>query len=153
MKTKSFRSTIFAVVALFLTAAAFTGCEQAEKARAGSIRTDEQSRIDASKFDLRITVTDADGKPLDGVTMELHARSSDRATRGQPRSGKRLYNRNSKRKRRRTPKKKQRRTKSQKRRRIQRKGLECRKGHSCPFMRRNLEKSFLAITFVSFSPA
>ena len=44
---------------------------QDEKARAGSIRTDEQSRIDASEFDLRITVTDADGKPLDGVTMEL----------------------------------------------------------------------------------
>jgi hypothetical protein len=32
---------------------------------------DEQSRIDASEFDLGITITDADGKPLDGVTMNL----------------------------------------------------------------------------------
>ncbi|MBR4254598.1 MAG: hypothetical protein IKQ16_05865 [Lentisphaeria bacterium] len=32
---------------------------------------DERSRIDASEFDLRITITDADGKPLDGVTMNL----------------------------------------------------------------------------------
>ena len=37
--------------------------EQAEKARAGSIRTDEQSRIESSEFDLQISLTDADGKP------------------------------------------------------------------------------------------
>ena len=35
--------------------------EQSERTR--SLLADEQSRIDASEFDLRITVTDADGKP------------------------------------------------------------------------------------------
>ena len=40
MKTKSFRSTIFAVVALFLTAAAFTGCGKREGNADHSLRED-----------------------------------------------------------------------------------------------------------------
>ena len=46
--------------------------EDTGKAIAEAVMTDEQSRIDASEFDLSITITDADGKPLDGVViMEL----------------------------------------------------------------------------------
>jgi len=44
---------------------------QDEKVRAETRMADEQSRIDAAKFDLQFTITDADGKPLNGVTMEL----------------------------------------------------------------------------------
>lgn len=45
--------------------------EQDEKVRTETKMADEQSRIDAAKFDLQFTITDADGKPLNGVTMEL----------------------------------------------------------------------------------
>ena len=41
--------------------------EEVETARAKAVMADEQSRIDASEFDLGITITDADGKPLDDV--------------------------------------------------------------------------------------
>ncbi len=41
MKTKSFRSTIFAVVAVFLTAAAFTGCGKREGNADHSLREDK----------------------------------------------------------------------------------------------------------------
>ena len=44
---------------------------QDEKVRAETKMVDEQSRIESSEFDLRITVTDEDGNPLDGVAMEL----------------------------------------------------------------------------------
>ena len=44
---------------------------QDEKVRAETRMADEQSRIDASEFDLQFIITDADGKPLNGVTMEL----------------------------------------------------------------------------------
>ena len=43
----------------------------AEKARVEAVLADEQSRIDAAEFDLSFTITDNDGKPLDGVRMEL----------------------------------------------------------------------------------
>ncbi|MBR4254596.1 MAG: hypothetical protein IKQ16_05855 [Lentisphaeria bacterium] len=45
--------------------------EEVEKARAEAVMADERSRIDASEFDLRITITDADGKPLDDVDIRL----------------------------------------------------------------------------------
>lgn len=46
--------------------------EGAGKAMTEAVMADEQSRIDAAEFDLGITITDADGKPLDGVViMEL----------------------------------------------------------------------------------
>ncbi len=76
MKRKT--TWIIALIAIPLVAAVFTlhaqtkdngRDEQSERTR--SLLADEQSRIESSEFDLRITVTDADGKPLDGVTMEL----------------------------------------------------------------------------------
>ena len=42
-----------------------------QDARIIAVLADEQSRIDASEFDLQFTITDNDGKPLDGVKMEL----------------------------------------------------------------------------------
>ena len=73
---------VFLIAALFafvLTAASVLLTQKKDESRGGQdekVRTetkmaDEQSRIDAAKFDLQFTITDADGKPLDGVTMEL----------------------------------------------------------------------------------
>lgn len=69
---------IIALIAVPLVAAVFTLHAQTkdngrdeQSGRIRSLLADEQSRIESSEFDLRITVTDADGKPLDGVTMEL----------------------------------------------------------------------------------
>lgn len=76
MKRKT--AWIIALIAAPLVAAVFTlhaqtkdngRDEQSERTR--SLLADEQSRIESSEFDLMITVTDTDGKPLDGVTMEL----------------------------------------------------------------------------------
>ena len=76
MKRKT--TWIIALIAIPLVAAVFTlhaqtkdngRDEQSERTR--SLLADEQSRIESSEFDLRITVSDTDGKPLDGVTMEL----------------------------------------------------------------------------------
>ncbi|MBP5585161.1 MAG: type II secretion system protein GspG [Lentisphaeria bacterium] len=45
--------------------------EELQKARAEAFLADTQNQIDASEFDLRFTITDADGKPLDGVKVEM----------------------------------------------------------------------------------
>ena len=82
MKRKT--TWIIALIAIPLVAAVFTlhaqtkdngRDEQSERTR--SLLADEQSRIESSEFDLRITVTDTDGKPLDGVTMELERSRPD----------------------------------------------------------------------------
>ena len=75
---KSKNVWIIALIALPLVAAVFILHAQTkdngrdeQSGRIRSLLADEQSRIESSEFDLRITVTDTDGKPLDGVTMEL----------------------------------------------------------------------------------
>ncbi|MDD6338513.1 MAG: hypothetical protein PUC15_09070, partial [Lentisphaeria bacterium] len=45
--------------------------EELQKARAEAFLADTQNQIDASEFDLRFTITDDDGKPLDGVKVEM----------------------------------------------------------------------------------
>ena len=45
--------------------------EELQKARAEAFLADTQNQIDASEFDLQFTVTDTDGKPLDGVKVEI----------------------------------------------------------------------------------
>ena len=45
--------------------------EELQKARAEAFLADTQNQIDASEFDLQFTVTDTDGKPLDGVKVEM----------------------------------------------------------------------------------
>ena len=45
--------------------------EELQKARAEAFLADTQNQIDASEFDLQFTVTDTDGKPLDGVMMKM----------------------------------------------------------------------------------
>ena len=45
--------------------------EELQKARAEAFLADTQNQIDASEFDLQFTITDDDGKPLDGVMMKM----------------------------------------------------------------------------------
>ena len=45
--------------------------EELQKARAEAFLADTQNQIDASEFDLQFTITDTDGKPLDGVKVEM----------------------------------------------------------------------------------
>lgn len=45
--------------------------EELRKARAEAFLADTQNQIDASEFDLQFTITDPDGKPLDGVMMKM----------------------------------------------------------------------------------
>ena len=45
--------------------------EELRKARIEAFMVDTQNLIDASEFDLQFTITDADGKPLDGVKVEM----------------------------------------------------------------------------------
>lgn len=48
-----------------------------EKEAWASFINELQKRIDAAEFDLQFTITDTDGKPLDGVTMELERSRPD----------------------------------------------------------------------------
>jgi len=71
---------IIALIAIPLLAAAFAlqaQTEDKEKEAWASFINELQNRIDASEFDLRFTITDTDGKPLDGVTMELERSRPD----------------------------------------------------------------------------
>ena len=76
MKKKNAR--LLALIAIPLLAAvsvlhAQTKDEENEAmiARANAFSAEMQSLIDASEFDLQFTITDTDGKPLDGVKVEM----------------------------------------------------------------------------------
>lgn len=67
---------IIALIALPLLAAVFTlhaqsKDEEKEKALWASFINDMQKTLDATEFDLQFTITDANGKPLDGVSVEI----------------------------------------------------------------------------------
>ena len=68
------------MIAVPLLAAVFTLHAQTrdeEKEAWASFINELQKRIDAAEFDLQFTITDTDGKPLDGVTMELERSRPD----------------------------------------------------------------------------
>lgn len=67
MKHKSF-STIAAILCLGLTAGGL--CSSCKTGTALLMNADDNLRISSSGFDIRGTVMDEDGNPLDGVTME-----------------------------------------------------------------------------------
>ena len=68
MKYKSV-STIAAILCLGLTAGVL--CSSCKTGTAVLMNADDNLRIASSGFDIRGTVTDEDGNPLDGVTMEM----------------------------------------------------------------------------------
>ncbi|MBR4255122.1 MAG: type II secretion system protein GspG [Lentisphaeria bacterium] len=71
---------IIALIAIPLFAAVsvlYAQTRDEEKEAWASFINELQNRIDASEFDLQFTITDTDGKPLDGVTMELERSRPD----------------------------------------------------------------------------
>ena len=75
MKKKT--ALIISLIALPLFAAAFilhaqtSADREAELARWEAFIADQQKTLDATEFDLQFTITDTDGKPLDGVSVEI----------------------------------------------------------------------------------
>ena len=71
---------IIALIAIPLFAAVsvlYAQTRDGEKEVMMAFLTELQNRIDAAEFDLQFTITDTDGKPLDGVTMELERSRPD----------------------------------------------------------------------------
>ena len=78
MKKKA--AWIIALIVIPLVAAAnvlHAQTRDGEKEAMMAFLTELQKRIDAAEFDLQFTITDTDGKPLDGVTMELERSRPD----------------------------------------------------------------------------
>ena len=59
------------VAAVSVLHAQTTDDKEAEMARWEAFIADQQKTLDATEFDLQFTITDTDGKPLDGVSVEI----------------------------------------------------------------------------------